>query len=195
MREMMRLIKRVEELKASENPGDPMELCTEVVDPILLTPNYHGRLLDGISHEQWSLVGPKTKKSSRTDLYGKKGSKGNPLRGSRSSTPVNRTTLPTSIVAPLALTAPVSNAPGSSLDYSTETSAHSGDSLQRPKYLNPSSAVQQLSTLADNLHPELPRTKSLVNINQPIPPPHPMQGLEVPPTPPVSVITAPGENL
>jgi hypothetical protein len=83
MTEMTRLIKCVKELEATENPGDLMQLCIEDVDPILHTPNYHCRLLDGISHQQWSLVGPKPKRSSRRNPYGKKGSKGNTPRGSR----------------------------------------------------------------------------------------------------------------
>jgi hypothetical protein len=49
MREMARLIRHVEELEAPENPGDPMEICFEDVEPILPTPNYHLRLLEGIS--------------------------------------------------------------------------------------------------------------------------------------------------
>jgi hypothetical protein len=61
MTEITRLIKHVEELKAPENLRDLIELSIEDVDPILPTPNYHRRLLDGIFRQQWSLVGPKPK--------------------------------------------------------------------------------------------------------------------------------------
>jgi hypothetical protein len=53
MTEMTRLIKLVKELEAPENPGDPMELSIEDVNLILPTPNYHHRLFNGISPQQW----------------------------------------------------------------------------------------------------------------------------------------------
>jgi hypothetical protein len=81
----------------------------------------------------------------------------------------------------------------------------------RLEYLNPSSVVQYFSSLAENLHSELPRSTSLLNINQPVPtqsnsfvsrflvtvvpPPQPMPYQEIPPTLLVSVITITGENV
>ena len=148
MQEMMRLVRRVEELEAPERPGDPMDIDIEQVTPIHPTPDYHSKLLDGISRKQWTLAVNKPRGGSRRNPYGKKGSRGNtpdPLgkRGSRSSTPVLRTTAPSGIVATTALPAPVSEAPGSSLDYSGDSSAYSGDSPDpRPDYLSPSTLAQ-----------------------------------------------------
>src|SRR6201747_901814 len=214
--EMARLVQRVEELEAPAHPGDPMEICIDEVEPILPTPNYHCRLLEGISRQQWTVAAPRPKvprEKTRRDPYGRKGSRGNtpdPHRrgGSRAGTPAPRATASTGIAAPRALPAPVSDAPGSSLDFSEDASAYSGDSPgPRPEYLDPSSVVQRLSFAADNLRPDLPRSTSLVTISQPsqtfvsrypatvVPPPQPMPGLEVPPTPPVSVATAPGDNV
>ena len=216
MGEMTRLVKRVEELEAPDTPGDPMEICIEDVEPILPPQNYQRRLLSGISSQVWTWKTTVPREKSRRDPYGKKGSRGNTpdphrKRGSRASTPAPRVTFTTAMVAPQALAATSSEAPGSSLDYSAEGSpAYSGDSQDpRPEYLEPSSVVQRLSFVADNLRPELPRSTSLVNINQPtpsqtfvsrypatvIPPPQPMPGQEVPPTPPVAVATAPGDNV
>src|SRR6266849_1422547 len=220
--EMRRLGQRVEELETPD-VGDPMDICIDNVEPILPTPNYHRQLLEGISRREWTLATPRPKaprERRRKEPYSKKGSGSstpdpNRKSGSRASTPAPRLSAPTGIVAPLALPAP-SDAPGSSLDYSEETSAYSGDSPNfRPSNPEPSSVVQRLTVAADNvrpglpLRPGLPRSTSLVTSNQPIPsqsifsrypapavpPLQVMLGGGVPPTPPVSVATAPGDNV
>src|ERR1700704_3439656 len=216
MGEMARLVRRVEELEAPAHSGNPMEICIDEVEPILPTPNYHRRLLEGISRQQWTVAAPRPKvprEKTRRDPYGRKGSRGNTpdphrKRGSRAGTPAPRITSSTTIVAPQAIVAEPSEAPASSLDYSDGSPAYTGDSPDpRPDYMGPSSVVQRLSFAADNLRPDLPRSTSLVNVNQPsqtfvsrypatvVPPPQPMPGQEVPPTPPVSVATAPGDNV
>ena len=193
-----------------------MEIWINEVKPILPTPSYHRRVLERRSRKQWTVAAPRPKvprEKTRRDPYGRKGSRGNtpdPHRrgGSRASTPAPRATVSTSIAAPRALPAPASDAPGSSLDFSEDASAYSGDSPgPRPEYLDPSSVVQRLSFAADNLRPELPRSTSLITITQPNqtfvsrypatvgPPPQPMPGQEVPSTPPVSVATTPGDNV
>jgi hypothetical protein len=78
MTEMTRLIKRVEELEAPENPGDTMELCIEDVDPILPTPNYHRRLLDGISRQQGYWSDPSLREAVGETPMGKRVPKGTP---------------------------------------------------------------------------------------------------------------------
>src|SRR6266852_4579206 len=215
MGEMTRLVKRVEELKAPDTPGDPMEICIEDVEPILPPQNYQRRLLSGISSQVWTWKTTVPREKSRRDPYGKKGSRGNTpdphrKRGSRASTPTHRVTSSTAIVAPQALAATTSEAPGSSLDYSEGSPAYTGDYPDpRPQYTEPSFVVQRLSFTADKLRPELPRSTSLVTIHQPVPsqtfvsrypatvvpPPQPMAGQEVPQTPPVSVATVPGDNV
>src|SRR6266852_3618104 len=222
MGEMRRLGQRVEELETPD-VGDPMDIFIDNVEPILPTPNYHRQLLEGISLREWTLATPRPKaprEKRRKEPYSKRGSGSstpdpNRKSGSRASTPAPRLSAPTGIVAPLALPA-LSDAPDSSLDYSEEASAYSGDSPNlRPSYPGPSSVVQRLTVAADNfrpglpLRPGLPRSTSLVTSNQPIPsqsifsrypapavpPPQAMPGREVPPTPPVSVATAPGDNV
>ena len=79
MGEMARLVRRVEELEAPAHPGDPMEICIDEVEPILPTPNYHRRLLEGISRQQWTVAAPRPKvprEKTRRDPYGRKGSRG-----------------------------------------------------------------------------------------------------------------------
>ncbi len=163
MGEMRRLGRRVEELECPD-VGDPMDICIENVEPILPTPNYHRQLLEGISRQEWTLATPRPKvprEKRRKEPYGKRGSGSstpdlNRKRGSRASTPAPRPSAPTGIVAPLALPAP-SDAPGSSLDYSEEASAYSGDSPNsRPSYPEPSSVVQRLTFAADNVRLRLP---------------------------------------
>src|ERR1700710_1110186 len=173
MGEMMRLVKRVEELEAPDTPGDPMEICIENVEPILPPQNYQTRLLTGISNQVWTWKTTVPREKSRRDPYGRKGSRRNTpdphrKRGSRAGTPAPRITSSTTIVAPQAVVAEPSEAPASSLDYSDGSPAYTGDSPDpRPEYMGPSSVVQRLSFAADNLRPDLPRSTSLVNVNQP----------------------------
>jgi hypothetical protein len=49
MKEIMRLVKWVEELEASDRPGDLMEICIKEVPLIQPAPNYVLGLLDSIS--------------------------------------------------------------------------------------------------------------------------------------------------
>ena len=178
MGEMRRLGRRVEELEFPE-VGDPMDICINDVEPILPTPNYHRQLLEGISRQECTLAAPRSKtprEKRRKEPFGKRGSGAstpdpNRKKGSRASTPTLRVTSSTAIVAPQALAATTSEAPGSSLDYSEETSAYSVDSASsRPSYPEPSSVVQCLTSAADNvrsglpLRPGLPRSMSLVAI-------------------------------
>jgi hypothetical protein len=72
MEEMMRMVKRVEELEAPDRHGDTMKIYIEEVPPIQSAPDYVQGLLDSISCHRWSLAALKPKRSTRRDFYEKK---------------------------------------------------------------------------------------------------------------------------